>query len=290
MTDPRVAAHLATALKRGDAIVVNTGRGVAWVCDRVLAPLAGLLSTSGGARAIDLLVVGEKGGVWAEVDAARSGTRRVDVVPGRAVPRMLSEAVTSLVRHEFATSMFVDPSKLTMISVEMTDGLTVETYRPFQARFLRAVATLLSGRADADGWRVDATPTAVDIEHVSAGKDSGARRGVDWLSARSLRPSRAICVGDSPSDLAMADALHEAGMTVDMVFVGDRNSLPGRPRPYALRLPAGRNEAGTAHVLAEQLHDPAAQCPSGGRPAAKTDRSDSVPPVACHGSVANSKR
>lgn len=266
VTEPRVLDELVLRLASGEPVVLNTGRSLAWVVDRVIAPLRHRCLLAGhdpDALMRDrLVVVGEKGGALASYDATGALVLAHD--RRLALPLGLRAAVSRLVEERYRDSMFVDAGKETMISAEMADGMTVERYRAAQAAFAADVRELLHERALDGGVRVDETQIAVDIQHPRAGKHLGAERALRWLAERRVTIERCVCVGDSASDLEMADATRAAGFDTEFVFVGPEISPAALARPYPVLVTSGRNESGTLEMLAGDRERRGLRVPEGG--------------------------
>ena len=253
VTRPQVLDELVTRLHAGEPVILNTGRSLAWVLDHVVAPLRQRCLVAGldpDALMRDrFCVVGEKGGAL----AAYRGDGALVLEHDRrlAVPVELRAAIARLVDAGHGRTMFVDAGKETMVSVEMADGLDVAAYRPAQQIFAAELQDLVASLGLGDGRvRIDVTRIAVDVQHPRAGKALGAERGLAWLRARGVAIDRAVCIGDSPSDIEMADATHARGIDTEFVFVGGDPEAGLRRRPFRVRVTRGRMEAGTAELLA----------------------------------------
>jgi hypothetical protein len=252
VTRPRVLDELVLRLEHGEPVILNTGRSLAWVLDHVVAPLRQRCLVAGldpDALMRDrFAVVGEKGGALATYRA--DGALVLEHDRRLAVPLEVRAAVARLVESGHGAAMFVDAGKETMVSVEMADGLDVATYRPAQAAFTAELTALLDDLGMGGGQvRVDATRIAVDVQHPRAGKALGAERGLAWLRSRGVRATRAVCVGDSASDIEMADATHAAGLATEFVFVGADLDAAFRHRPYRVTVTRGHMERGTEEIL-----------------------------------------
>ena len=71
---------------------------------------------------------------------------------------------------------------------------------------------------------------SVDVEHRSSGKDLGVERCFDLLAeAGTPVPERWLTAGDSRSDYAMADRLHERGLAVEHMDVRPADGVPEKP-------------------------------------------------------------
>ena len=249
---PALLDDLRTLLGAGIPVVLNTGRSAPFVTERVLQPLL----DAGLPERARLHAVCEKGGVWT---TAGSGAVHEDAA--LRVPEVCAAVVAELVADGFGDAMFVDGTKRTMATVEArTDvpgGFYTERQRAFDAELLaRLVAAGLGvrlrdeRRPDADGrtpWRIDPSVIATDVESVQAGKAIGVRRALDLLRGDGPLPRVWHTVGDSRTDYAMADQLHDFGYDVTHVDVGPR---PPLERPYPVRTVPGLTDdaAGEAHL------------------------------------------
>ncbi|WP_369138253.1 hypothetical protein [Modestobacter versicolor] len=257
--DPALLADLRRLLAAGIPVVLNTGRSVDFVAERLLGPLvaAGLPA---GAR---LHAVCEKGGLW-----TTAGAPEVHVDPELAVPDVCHAVLAELVADGYGDVLFVDAGKRTMATVEARTDVPASTFAARQRHFDADLAERLSAAGlgvllgdqllpDAHGrtpWRIDPSVIATDVESVRSGKALGAVRALDLLRADGALPPAWHTVGDSRSDYAMADHLHALGAGVTHVDVGP---LPPLERPYPVRVVpgAGYAVAGGAHLraLAERL-------------------------------------
>jgi hypothetical protein len=253
---PPLLEDLRALLAAGIPVVLNTGRSVAFVAEMILGPLAG----SGLPAAARLHAVCEKGGVWTSAGPDGLGETRID--PELRVPDICRDLVEALVLEGYGDAMFVDHTKQVMATVEARTDVTNEEYLARQKAF---DADLLAGlRAagfgvrlgndafpDARGrtpWRIDPSVIASDVESVDSGKALGARRALALLADDGPLPRAWHTVGDSRSDYAMADQLHDLGYEVTHVDVGPQPPLDGRP--YAVTTVPGLvyEAAGAAHV------------------------------------------
>ncbi|WP_036332682.1 Cof-type HAD-IIB family hydrolase [Modestobacter caceresii] len=250
--DPSLLEDLRRLLAAGVPVVLNTGRSVDFVGERLLGPLvaAGLPD---GAR---LHAVCEKGGLWTTADGGD-----VHVDPGLAVPEVCHAVLAELVGGEYGEAMFVDTGKRTMATVEARTDVPAASFAEWQQRFDAELAARLSAAGlgiqlgdrllpDADGrtpWRIDPSVIATDVESVRSGKALGASRALDLLREDGPLPASWHTVGDSRSDYAMADHLHGLGADVTHVDVGPRAPLD---RPYRVRTVPGAwyEAAGGAHL------------------------------------------
>ena len=232
---PALLGDLAALLGAGMPVVLNTGRAVDFVQDRILDPLAAALP--GGAR---MHAVCEKGGVWTS-----GGDAEVHTDPALQVPDVARALLERLVDSTYGDAMFVDRTKRVMATVEartdVPNDVYLERQRAFDADLLAGLRAAGLGvrlrderHPDADGrtpWRVDPSVIATDVESDASGKALGAARALALLADDGPLPRTWHTVGDSRSDYAMADHLHGLGYRVTHVDVGPQPPLADRPYP-----------------------------------------------------------
>ena len=254
-----VAATLLADVRRllaaGVPVVLNTGRSVDYVRKHVLGPLV----DRGLAPEARLHAVCEKGAVWT---TAGEGGTHVHEDAALRVPDAGRDLLEALVRDGYGETMFVDRTKRVMATAEartdLIDGAFAARQQAFAADLLAGLRAAglgvrLGGRqfTDADGrcpWRIDPSVIATDLESDDSGKALGAHRALRLLADDGPLPATWHTVGDSRSDYAMADHLHEAGYDVTHVDVGPRPALTDRP--YAVHVLHGLvdDAAGGAHL------------------------------------------
>ncbi|GHU09718.1 hypothetical protein FACS189431_8210 [Alphaproteobacteria bacterium] len=242
-----IVHHIADQMREGAQVVFNTGRSTSWV-ERIVLP--GLIAALGESIKYlsNLCIIGEKGNAYTAFD--QDGTPRRDQLPG-GVPDGLKQAVLKLAGQYDDIMGNLEP-KSTMLSLEMLDGVAIADYQAQRGPFIKAVKELVSGNPVwSQAFRVDATTIAVDIEPCDAGKAKGIKRFLQILEERGIDYSSAIfkVFGDSPSDIAMAYEMTNAGLKGVFVYVGD--DIKALPPVDSLNvINVGGFDAGTLSYLA----------------------------------------
>ena len=251
-----IVSDLVTLADAGIPIVFNTGRSDAFLRAEVVAPLV----AAGLPHHARVFAVCEKGAVWFEITP--SGTGEINVSDELAVPSAYGDAIEQLVTDRFADHMFFDHTKRAMVSVEQSTHVDNADYRVQQVAF-DAAAFAEMGRhglgvehdgaraADANGvvgYRIDSTIISTDIESIRLGKDLGAMRAIEMLLPNGPLPLHWRTVGDSRTDYAMADWLHEQGYEVAHVDVRPADGVPETPYPVLTAGDLIHDEAGAAFL------------------------------------------
>ena len=235
--------------RRGVPIGFNTGRSTDFILHSVIAPLR----AAGLPEDAPFHAVCEKGAVWfpfsavppGDLPAVTADTPAPDWLrtdPDMAVSTDARDAIWGLNEERAADLQFADHTKLLMVSLEKTVGADQSAYERVRDDIAAGVEGLLAERGLTEDVRVDPSVISVDVEHRSSGKDLGVERCLDLLvEADTPVPARWVTAGDSRSDYAMADRLHERGLAVEHLDVRPADGVPAKP--YGVM---------TAAVLAER--------------------------------------
>lgn len=238
----RVPEAILTALvalaRRGSPVVFNTGRSAEFVIRQLAAPLrrAGMPA---GAR---FHAVCEKGatrfsfadlpdGDLPDVSGRAPVPGWLVVDDGMRLPADLTSRLARLVEEEFTATMFCDETKLAMFSAEMNVGESLERYQRDQEPFNDRALGILAEDGMDGRFQLDPTIISSDVEHRSSGKGLGAARSWDLVAADGELPVRWFTCGDSRTDYAMADWLHERGAEVTHVDARPADGIPDKPYP-----------------------------------------------------------
>jgi hypothetical protein len=213
----------------------------------------------------------EKGASWFSIgpEHGPGGMSEVQVDSALAMPADFAAEMDELVTAEFADLVFFDHTKRAMVSIEQLTTVESATYlarqREFDEKAMEALVRRGAGvrrlddeRRDARGevqWRVDPTIISTDIESVRLGKDLGAERALELLAEDGELPLAWRTVGDSRSDYAMADWLHENGHDVAHVDVRPADGVPATEYPVLTSATGLIHDEAGAEFLARWVRD-----------------------------------
>lgn len=261
---PATISAMLELVQRDIPIIFNTGRSAAFIEEQVMIPLI----AAGLPQDAVLHAVCEKGAVWFSFTALGAGEIHVD--KELSTPADFEAAMRTLVEEKYSEYMFFDETKLAMVSVEQLVAVPSDVYLGQQVLFdVDALAIMakfglggvLRGReypaSDGSvGFRVDPSIISTDIESVKLGKDLGASRALELLTAQGVQPLAWRTVGDSRTDYAMADWLHEQDHDVKHVDVRPADGVPSKPYPVLTAADLGlgpdviHDDAGAAFLRA----------------------------------------
>ncbi|MHA7145771.1 Cof-type HAD-IIB family hydrolase [Arthrobacter sp. TmT3-37] len=251
-----IIADLLTLASAGWPVVFNTGRSDAFIREQVMEPMLAVGIPSG----VTFHAVCEKGATWFSFTA--DGAGQVFVDRELALPTSFADDVRDLVEEKYADLMFFDETKLSMVSVEQSLDATNAAYLEGQRLFDDDALDILhshdmgacrldreepNSHGDID-YRVDPTIISTDIESVRVGKDLGAERALTLVAPLTEVPSTWRTVGDSRTDYAMADYLHEQGFDVAHVDVRPADGVPVKPYEVMTEGRLVHEEAGAAFL------------------------------------------
>ncbi|MBG6183395.1 hydroxymethylpyrimidine pyrophosphatase-like HAD family hydrolase [Arthrobacter sp. CAN_A214] len=254
---PAIIRDLLTLAAAGWPVVFNTGRSDEFIRKQVLAPML----AAGIPDGVRFFAICEKGAAWFSFGNEGAGEVLVDL--DLALPMSFGDDIRDIVEEKYSHLMFFDETKRAMVSVEQSLDASSADYLLGQAAFDADALEILHSHdmgarriarvePDSSGnieYRIDPTIISTDIESVRVGKDLGAERALKLLAPLTEIPVQWRTVGDSRTDYAMADYLHEHGYDVAHVDVRPADGVP--PTPYPVLTEHGlTNEAAGAAFLA----------------------------------------
>lgn len=251
-----IIADLLTLASAGWPVVFNTGRSDAFIRQQVMEPML----AAGLPAGITFHAVCEKGATWFSFTADGAGEVFVD--RDLALPASFADDVRDLVEEQYSDVMFFDETKLSMVSVEQSLDATNADYLEAQRSFDNDALDIMHSHdmgacrldreePDSHGnieYRVDPTIISTDIESVRVGKDLGAERALTLVAPLMGIPRTWWTVGDSRTDYAMADYLHEQGFDVAHVDVRPADGVPAKPYEVVTEGSLIHEEAGAAFL------------------------------------------
>ncbi|MUK01509.1 hypothetical protein GM708_05940 [Vibrio cholerae] len=251
-----IITDLLTLATAGWPVVFNTGRSDAFIRQQVMEPML----AAGIPAGITFHAVCEKGATWFSFTA--DGPGEVSVDRDLALPVSFADDVRDLVEDKYSELMFFDETKLAMVSVEQSLEATNADYLAGQRSFDQDALDIMHSHdmgacrldreePDSKGdieYRVDPTIISTDIESVRVGKDLGAERALTLVAPSMEIPHSWRTVGDSRTDYAMADYLHEHGFDVAHVDVRPADGVPAKPYQVLTEGALIHEEAGAAFL------------------------------------------
>ncbi|MCU1638135.1 MAG: hypothetical protein JWL94_782 [Microbacteriaceae bacterium] len=248
-----ITRDIVTLANAGVPVVFNTGRSAPFVRDAIVKPLL----TAGLAPGARVFAVCEKGAVW--FGATMNNFSGVQVERSLALPPVIVEDLRALLEDRYTDFVYWDPDKHAMVSFEQRTDVASDVFLEARDRLASDAVDLVAshgidvvlearGSGSATTVRVEPTIISVDIESAALGKDLGASRALDLLAPSGELPRVWRTVGDSRSDYAMADLLHERGFEVAHVDVRPADGVPDKPYEVITEGQLINDEAGAAFL------------------------------------------
>ena len=243
--EPEILNSIYEKLKKNEPVAFNTGRSISWLNDRVINPLLEIVEDK---ELLDkFVIVAEKGGVWMTFDKKGSATVHKDELS--AIPQSLRSEIQNTVEQNFIESMFFDSSKEIISTIEMNNGYELNRFKKDQKILVEELKSLIKTLSLQDSLNIDATTIATDVESKHLGKGFSVERILELFAKKSINPNQFIAFGDSPSDIEMAEKLHEKNLTFTFIFVDDRGRLEGLKKPYPIIYTSEKFDKGTMEYL-----------------------------------------
>ena len=245
ITNPRILEYMTQFLQKKEPVCLNTGRSLEFIRQEVFNSLLSYLPEHNLPENLlnNFFAVGEKGNAWIENEKDEYDLQT-------AIPSSFAEEVKQLVEQEFSDTMFFDTTKKTMISVEMKNGENVDVFHQRREEFIPAIVSLLK-KYNLKNLIIDKSNISTDIQHSEVGKAFGIERILTWLDEQKHQPNHFYCFGDSPSDLAMGEALQKANKEFTFVYTGQKEILNTTTYPFAIYFTKHLFTEGTVEFLEE---------------------------------------
>jgi hydroxymethylpyrimidine pyrophosphatase-like HAD family hydrolase len=244
VVEEKLFAELLMILKKGQLVCLNSGRSLPWIEDKVINPLQ--QKADDKTVFTNLFIVGEKGGIIAHFD--HEGVLQKTQDRTKFLPSVLTMQVKKLVEEKYSDSMFFDPDKDTMISVEMQDDHLLSLFHKKQKEIVIDLQQLLADLGYDKLYKVDPSNISTDIERVEVGKGLGTLLFLQFLDSKEIVPDKFVTFGDSKSDFEMSDILWDNNDEVEMVYVGDQEKLGPIARRYEITFIDGYSRAVLAYL------------------------------------------
>lgn len=213
-----VLQHIFTELKKGMPVALNTGRSIEWVITRTGKPI--IENPTLKKTLHNFIIVGEKGGTWMTFDENGKSQEYID--ESISISPKLQKNIKRIVKKEYSESMFYDISKKTMISTEMKDGYNMKKYLEDQNLLIPIIDSLIKKYGLEKILVMEPNPIALDVQNEHVGKHLGVKRILNWLRAEKIKVSNFTTIGDSKSDIKMAEELNRNNLSVIHVHVGKK--------------------------------------------------------------------
>lgn len=161
----------------------------------------------------------------------------------------LRQKVRSLIAS--IPGVFYDPDKEIMISIEAQHLMRAAQYDIVEKGLKEAEHILKELATHNNALEYQRTTYACDLVPRGLNKAYGARFILDNIG---FTPQHAYLLGDSPSDLLLADVMLERTIPYTMFYVGDPSMLATQKEKYSFQLPKdGRYDQGTLEILQSLL-------------------------------------
>ncbi len=112
----------------------------------------------------------------------------------------------------------------------MKDGYDLNKYAQDQKLLIPQVKEIIKKYGLENILEIEPNPIALDVQNKNVGKDLGIKRILSWLKDCKIKVLSFTTIGDSKSDIKMAEELNRNNLSVVHVHVGKKgiydNSYP----------------------------------------------------------------
>ena len=218
IADPEVINGLVGKLSSGEPVVLNTGRSLEFVKERVLKLIEEGIPDKKMLEGV--CVVGEKGGTYGYYNDEGLWEESInESLLGVGFELIQEEA--KKICTETNGLLVLDDTKQTMVTLEMKDGGDTNEFANVQEKYTERLRKKLRGLSMSNTHQVDPTTIAIDVQSFAVGgKAEASVLLAELLEQKGIKPKEFICLGDSSSDTDMRRGLEDSGIYARYVDVG----------------------------------------------------------------------
>jgi hypothetical protein len=210
-----ICDELISKLQKHEPVALITGRAYNWVTNRVVNQIEGMLQDK--SILDNLFISAEFGGFYSQYE---NGERKELINEQLSLPAEIPPEVKKIVENEYSDTMFVDPDKKTMVSVEMRDNHSVEDFKSSQKKLSVEIQNILNQYDKDSKLEIHEDTIATNIRNKSSNKKNAAEQMLKWLSDKGIRPQKYLVFGDSRGDIEIAQDIYENNLPIEFIYVG----------------------------------------------------------------------
>lgn len=240
---PEIIGLITKKLLKEEPVGLITGRSVDWLEERILHHF----EKEAQNHLSHFFISAETGGVYGSY---KNNKLSISVDEKLKVPDAARKEIKDIANKYFPKIMFYDLPKKTMATIEVIDGVPIEEFKKLQPKLDKLIFKVFQKYNLKKKFKMDSVRLSTDVESIYAGKDLAAKRFLDWLNNKNIKPEKFYSFGDSNSDVAMAEELYKNKLNVTFVFVGEPNLLIGK-FPFKIVYPKSLFDKGVVEFLSK---------------------------------------
>jgi hydroxymethylpyrimidine pyrophosphatase-like HAD family hydrolase len=217
-TTTKILKLIATKFKHSPLIFI-TGRDPAWLTQNIIKPIIQIAPTKP-----KLLAICEHGGV----KIGPPPNFKPQPQPGLTINPSLKNQFKTLV-SQHSNTMFVDTSKLTMLTAETRSDIKPQQFKQAQLQLKNQLAPILKQLSQAKKLKIVLCRQALDIIHRKLGKAFATKQALNWIKQNKYQPTKFYVLGDSQTDLEIGQVLKTNKLSFEFIFVGNKQNITKQP-------------------------------------------------------------
>lgn len=244
VTEPKILDEIIKRLKADEPVGLITGRAHKWILNKVVASIEKRI---GDKHFLDNLFISKEfGGAYSNYE---NGIRKDFINKYSSVPKRMLAEVKKIIDGRFSDSMFVDPDKQTMISIEMVDNYSIDKFRLAQGKFVKEARKIVNQFDKDHQFEIHVDIIATNIRNRNANKRYATKQMLNWLSGKEINPQKYFVFGDTIGDKDIAQELYEKKLPVKFIFVGEKRELGNNSSDFQTIITQNKYGKGTLEFL-----------------------------------------
>lgn len=243
-TIPEILDKLIKKLERNEPVVLMTGRAHKWVLKRIVKKIENKIFNK---NLLDNLFISKE--FSGDCSRYENGQRKDILSNSSFIFKKLLPGIKAIVDNKYSDSMFVDPDKQTMISVEMKDKFDIKKYRTERDKLAKEIGKIVNNLKEKNEIDVHVDIIAINIRSKNANKRNAAKQMLEWLKNKKISPKEFIVFGDTVGDKEIALELNENHLPVKFIFVGKKEELGDKSSKFEIIETKEKYEKGTLEAL-----------------------------------------
>jgi hypothetical protein len=244
ITEPEILDQLVKRLEMEEPVALISGRAHKWITERIADNIEKRI---GDNSLLDNLFISEEFG--GSYSVFKKGIKKDYLNNNLSIMPEISIEVKKIVENGYSDSMFVDPDKQTMLTIEMKDNFEIEKFRALQNELVLEIQKVVDQYDTKHELEINNDTIATNIKNKNSNKKYAVRQFLDILRTKKIKPQMFIVFGDSfGSDVQMPEEINSQNYPVKFMYMGPEK-IDSSKYPFPTTQTKNKFDKGTLEIL-----------------------------------------